>query len=475
MKQLPILCAVLAAAPAASAAGRDAPPAVEARIVWRTSAEHAGKSSPRTADFNADGVDDVVVGTGFEERWGEVVALDGRTGGILWRRRVADEVLTTSPALDVDGDGIRDVLATGRRALRDVFALSGRDGRTLWRLGEANPQATFPQTNFSTLLVADDRDGDGARELLIVQSGGNDELRLAARLYRVRPRDGKLLATAVTPDGRECYSIPLFDRRSGSEPRLWLGTGGETLSGSLFRLSWPALETRWRVRAIGGGFIGSPVLADLDADGAEEILATAMNGAVYRIDADSGEIVWRWRERPWWTYVTPAPGSFNDAPGLDVVAGFNRGRWPRRDAAKLVWLDGATGRVISERTFEERSRWTASSPLVLDLDGDERDETLIVLSNPVPDAEAPDESHRLLLFGSGAARVVLLDLEFPGYSIATPVLADLDGNGKLDLVHATHYEVLRIELSVTGPAPDSPPVVRWGELRGPEGTGILSR
>jgi outer membrane protein assembly factor BamB len=470
------LAAAAACAVAYTASAGDVPYSVTHEVVWQTELEYAGKCSPRGADLNGDGLTDVVVGAGQEDQWGSVAALDGGTGELLWSRRMPDEVLVTAPLLDVNRDGAADVFIGGRKKLHDVYALSGRDGSTIWRLTEANPSASFPEVNFINLLLVEDRDGDGLRDLLVVQSGGVDAVRPAARFYWVRSADGTLLATRRAPDGKESYCIPLFEARDGGAHRVYFGTGGESLSGSLFGAEYAGLQERWRIRSLGGGFVGSPVLADLDGDGRDEILASAMNGAVYRIDADGGEIAWRWRDQPYWTYVTPAAGAFNAEPTLDVVTGFNHGIWPLRDRSRLVWLDGATGRLIGERTFGEKGRKTASSPLVLDADGDGRDETLIVLSNPVPDATVTDETHNLLLFDGGDARDVAFSLQLDGYSIATPRLADLDGDGKLDVVHASHHGVMRLELIVTGPdGAARVPRVAWGELRGPLGEGIYRR
>ncbi len=463
------------ATPIQGEAGRPAY-AVLAEVRWRIPVAHAGKSSPRGADLNADGVDDVVLGAGVEDHWGEVVALDGRTGRVLWNRRVGDEVLSATPFLDVDGDRIADVFVGGRSRLREVLALSGKDGTTLWRLLAANPDSSFPPTNFVNLSLIDDRNGDGLADLLVVQSGGKDTRRLAARFYRVGSADGTLLASGVAPDGNESYSLPLFEGRSGEPPRLYVGTGGETLSGNLLKLSFPALEEEWRVRAIGGGFIGSPVLADLDGDGKDDIIAAGMNGSVYRVDADAGSVRWRSWKRPAWTYVSPAAGRFDDRAPLDVVVSFNRGVFPKSEGVLLQWLDGAAGRVITERSVDERFPFTAGSPLVVDLDRDGRDETVFVFGNEFLDSLAPDSSHRLLVFDGGAERSEVLSVDFAGYSIATPRIADLDGNGKLDVVHASSHEVVRIELTITGASPPGQqPQIRWGEFRGPNGAGIDRR
>jgi len=183
-------------------------------------------------------------------------------------------------------------------------------------------------------------------------------------------------------------------------------------------------------------------------------------------------VVWRFWERPYWTYASPVVGEFDGKPPLDVVAALNRGTFPGRTGSRVVWLAGDSGRLIAERVFEGPSRSISSSPLVLDLDGDGRDETLLVLSNPLSDARVAGESHRLVLLDGGSERTEILGLELPGPSIATPRLADLDGDGRLDIVHDTHHEVLRLSLTLEGSAAGLPPHVRCGELRGPNGSGV---
>jgi outer membrane protein assembly factor BamB len=347
--------------------------------------------------------------------------------------------------------------------------LSGRTGKTLWRLDEANPTVSFPPINFVNLLLVDDRNGDGLRDLLVVQGGGKDTRRLAARLHWVSSRDGSLLESRVVPDGNESYSLPLFQERPGERARFYVGTGGETLSGNLIRLRLPSFEEEWRVHAVAGGFVGSPAVVDLDGDGADEIIATDMDGAVYRIDAEAGRVGWRWRDRPRWTYASPAAGTFGADATLDVVATVNRGVFPESAGVEVLWLDGGSGRVLGTRSFEETTTlFTASSPLVLDVDEDGRDEVLLVLSSDFLDPTMPGNGHRLLILDGGDEHRTLYEMKLDGDSIATPRLADLDRNGKLDIVHAWRHGVLRLELNVSGK-------VRWGEMRGPNGAGIYAR
>jgi outer membrane protein assembly factor BamB len=396
-----VLAAATAWTPSARAGAETPAPVVRAEVVWRIPLPEAGRSSPRALDADRDGTEDVVLGRGLEDHWGEVLALDGRTGRTLWSRRVADEVLSATPLEDVNGDGVPDVFAGGRTRLRGVLALSGKDGSLLWSLVDANPGAAFLPVNFGGASLLDDRDGDGVRDLLVVQSGGKDSRRNAARYHVVSARSGKLLATHVARDGKESYAVPLYRERAGGAGELWIGTGGETLSGNLLKLRYPSFEEVWRVPALGGGFIGSATLVDLDEDGAEEIVDTAMAGGVYRIDAASGRVAWTHREQPWWTYVSPAVGAFgrDGAPG--IVAAFNRGVWPRSAAADVVWLDAATGAVLARRSFGDPTRFVGASPLVVDLDLDGLDETLLVLSDEFLDPVRPGLRNRLVVFGRG--------------------------------------------------------------------------
>ena len=86
-------------------------------------------------------------------------------------------------------------------------------------------------------------------------------------------------------------NLPGPSRRSG----IWMRR-----SGNLLKLSLPSFEEEWRLRATGGGFIGSPLLVDLDRDGRDDVVASAMNGALYRLDADDGSVAWQRRIRPAW-------------------------------------------------------------------------------------------------------------------------------------------------------------------------------
>lgn len=457
---------------------------VRARVVWSVPLLDSTTSSPRLVDLNGDGVLDVVVGSGKEEHFGRLTALDGKTGQLLWMREVADEVVSTTPLVDVNRDGTPDVFLGGRKQVRNVLALNGKDGETLWGLREANPDEDFPLLGFITVFPLDDQDGDDLTDLLVIQSGGQDDLRIPAHYYIVSAATGAILRKHLLPDARESYAVPILHREQ-EESYLFVGSGGETLPGQILKLKLATLEEVWGAppepplqqadggaTAVGKGFVASPLLTDMDGNGRLEIIAVAMDGRTYRIDADTGRVAWTSGDKAFEAYASPAVGEFDGGGGLDVVAILNRGEYPKYDATKVVWLNGETGAVIHQKTLDPKDFcYSAASPLVLDLNHDGLDEILVNL------AENSSRFHNgLFIFDGGPRKKTVLSMKSDGLSGSTPSLADVDGNGKLDLIHVCFGACRRIELTVKDNTREGSvekyPSVKWGQYRGPHGAGV---
>jgi hypothetical protein len=435
--------------------------------LWSVGLTGCGISSPRVLHVDDDGVLDIVLGLGVEARWGAMVALSGADGDVLWRREVSDEVYSTPCLVHVDDDGVLDVVFGRRRLMGGLLAVSGRTGDKLWGIRGANPGFALPEMHFNTSVPVPDLDGDGKDDLLALQGGGDDQNRRSALMYLISAATGKVLETVETPDGKESFFVPCVERVPG-EPESWrvlLGTGGETLPGNLFSLSFPELEVRWEHPSGKKGFVAGGLLHDFDGNGRRDALVSGFNGTTWRLDGDTGEIVWVSQHRKTETYVTPTVGRFDDRDDvLDFVAGYSEGRWPMyRTRTILQWMDGATGEVIAQH---DRGVQTSSSPIVFDMDGDGFDEVLLVNNLSFGTNKAKDNC-QLDLFGGGEGKPLLMSRRFEGYSAATPWLGDLDDDGVLDLVFVNINAVRRIEL---GPVPAER--VRWGEYRGADQRGV---
>lgn len=232
----------------------------------------------------------------------------------------------SSPVLvDVDRDGVLDIVqAGGDGALRALDGTTGRDlpGFPVFTEPlEVHPSPAYASGEVPVLrepiiaaLAADDLDGDGRSEIVAAGSEG--------RLY-------------VFDD----HGVPRAGFPVTTDPRL----------------SDPA--QRDPLNDTDPGLAAAPTLADLDADGSLEILASALDGHLYAWRADGAPL-----------------------PGFPVRLA---------DPAR-VSVDPASGKAEPLAGFDvrERAAKSLSSPAVGDLDGDGTPE-IVVATNEEYGREGP--------------------------------------------------------------------------------------
>src|SRR5680860_408087 len=93
----------------------------KSELMWKKDFYQIGsQSSPRAIDLNKDGVLDIVMGGAKAENRPNdqgVMALDGKTGELLWKQKARDQVFGSATFYDITEDGIPDVFITGRSSM----------------------------------------------------------------------------------------------------------------------------------------------------------------------------------------------------------------------------------------------------------------------------------------------------------------------------------------------------------------------
>ncbi|HEY5916979.1 MAG TPA: hypothetical protein VIU13_06235, partial [Chryseolinea sp.] len=134
---------------------------------WSVKFEGMGLfSSPRVADFNGDGVGDIVLGAGREEFKPcdtAVFAINGVDGTLLWRLANVDHVFGSAALKDLNGDGVQDVVIGGRSA--SLFALNGKNGDVIWKFDKT--KGGIKWFNFYNAQFIKDQDRDGIEDILV--------------------------------------------------------------------------------------------------------------------------------------------------------------------------------------------------------------------------------------------------------------------------------------------------------------------
>lgn len=144
------------------------------------------ETAVRPNDVNNDGVDDLMVGfstgvdgynapkiscdlyfNGTYPCYGGLLALDGKTGQEIWRHYTMHEIYGVNCNGDLDTDGVRDCLISGRAGVFE--AVSGKTGSLIWEFGPQESRDT--NMNLYTAQFIRDLNADGVMEVLVTHGG----------------------------------------------------------------------------------------------------------------------------------------------------------------------------------------------------------------------------------------------------------------------------------------------------------------
>ncbi|HMI66461.1 MAG TPA: FG-GAP-like repeat-containing protein [Cyclobacteriaceae bacterium] len=474
----------------------------KSRIVWDRDFPVIGsQSSPRAADLNGDGVLDIVIGAGkneFQPSVQGVLAIDGKTGEVLWQKSATDQVYGSATFCDVTGDQVPEVFIGGRSP--HFWALNGKTGTVVWEFEHEkykdNAVMKYARFNFNNSVLIPDQNGDGISDILTV-NGGNataaphtEKDRFPGVLILFDAKTGAILKADTMPDGKESYMAPVCFAKPGSRDlTIIYGTGGETIDGHLYRITVADFiadglrSSQIIASEIGHGFIAPPVLADLTGDGTPEVIAISHGSQVVALDGNDFHLIWQRTIPNTESSNSFAVGNFTGDAVPDFFTFVSKGKWPNSTGSLQVLLDGKDGHIA----FADSIGCTGfSSPVVYDLDDDGIDEAIISVneydcqvgySGKVP----PRMQNRLIAFQFRRGEMIAID-QLAGFKniFSTPWIGDMDDDGYLDIVHCQYYNSTAGELlmflgmkvkRIATPIRMSKPVI-WGAYRGSAGDGL---
>jgi outer membrane protein assembly factor BamB len=464
-----------------------------------TFAKLGTSSSPKAADLNGDGIKDIIIGAGdkeFVKTDRGVIALDGENGNLLWKVPARNQVVGSPMLMDVSGDGVPEVFIGGRSAL--LFCINGKTGDVIWEyLADNDSLDIYNDTtvlNFYNVQFIPDVSKDNKPEILAAYGGfikakPDEHDRPTGYLLVIDPVDGKVLRKAVMPDLRETYLSPVVcDFFGKGELEVIFGSGGETVQGSLYRISLSDVLAEDLSKATrlfessSKGFIAPPVITDITNDKIPDIIINSVNGHLLAFDGKTNEKLWDASlTSEYEIYTMPCPGYFSgndDVP--DFFTSFGKGVWPEINLAINVLVDGRSGKIVYQDTS---GTFQYGSPVAIDLTRDGKPDVIFPVNSKMKsDATSGAFSYlqnEMQVYDLTSLRKSRIGPARLGTNLgSTPLLDDLDNDGMLDIIYCYSHDgtdsfsfkemkMERIEVDVS--AED----LSWSNYMGNDGSALF--
>ncbi len=410
-------------------------------------------SSPRIADLNNDNVGDIILGAGrreFQACDSAVIALDGKTGKMLWKVSAKDQIFGSAALKDITNDGIADVFINGRSS--ELIAVNGKTGDVIWRFEKPLNQIN-EWFNFYNPQFIPDQNDDGQDDILISNGGDvlaepHDPNRPPGHLVIINSKNGEVISRAKTPDHGEIYmSVSVLPNMPSTIKNVIFGTGGETIGGHLYITSISEIKSGDLSNSIllasseNKGFVGPGVWVDINGDSIHDIVANAVDGRILAFDGRTYNPIWSVVVPNTEAYSSIAVGRFTNDTIPDFFVSYAQGVWPGLEWSKQIMVNGSNGKVEFEDTL---GFYQLSTPIVADLNGDGKDEALLPMNYQVTNEYQMKFFHNNIMAIEFTEKVVAeLDLQNEGNNLSsTPWIGDIDNNGYLDLiyVHGTNVK-----------------------------------
>ncbi len=403
--------------------------------LWTTAWGHSASTSPEhgdtrmwapavVADLDGDGDAEIAVGSDADGSLGANVAVYDHTGELLpgWPVNFGEsEEVRSIAAADVDGNGVAEILVnhTGPGPVTAVYDLNGSMHAGWPQVAPScNPAGTdqcFDFGGYNQNIGAADFDGDGNMDVVSTYD---------AIGFGIFHGDGTPFPTDPSFTDDVITAVEAYHDLALSQQGWGDGDRSE------FSYS-------------------PPVIADVDADGDLEIVLAGDHEHSQSTE-NQGVTVWvlnhdMTRPAGWDppkdigeplqygdlghniipTQPSPSVADIDAEPGLEILV-------PAYDGKLHAFR--SNGEPYWTYTFSPTAApyLGATEPLIVDLNGDGGPEILFTTYSSGPKSE-PDTTAHLIILDGGGNQLHKVELLYRG-SMGSPSVADLDGDGQLELV-----------------------------------------
>jgi outer membrane protein assembly factor BamB len=262
-------------------------------------------------------------------------------GSSRWAYQTGGSVYSTPAVGDINGDGKLEVVFSSLDGW--LYAVSAENGSLVWKFNMGKASQAAP--------LIYDVNSDGKNEVVFNLGYPSTIYELRPYVYALRGDNGVVLWT-ISIDGNVFSAPSAADVDNDGEVEVVFGS----VNGKVYVVRGENGEIKWS-RKVGRIYSTVPI-ADLDNDGQLDLVVCTWDNGIHALRASDGEPLW-WVSSISYVQTDPAVGDIDGDGVLEVVVPSRPG-WVyclRGEDGSLMWSFEANNEMLS-------------SPILADVNGD---------------------------------------------------------------------------------------------------------
>ncbi len=299
--------------------------------------------STAAVDKKSDGTKVIVFGTDN----GKLYAINQNGTALTGFPVLLNTPIKSSPVIsDIDGDGAKEIIVYAGNGRLYVYNMQGfiKPG---FPVKLQNTVDAFGNLLIVPSPAVGDVDGDGSKEIIIGTSDSTVNV--------VKTNGTQLAGFPVKLDGM-IYSSPVISKLNSTSYKIIAASG----SGTLYVINTNG--TAYAMSKLADGFISSPVVADIDADGTREIIIASTDGRIFNVNGtESLPVNWEFK----------SVSEINSSPVVADVNGdgYQEVTYGAMNGAVYVLDKSGNMDAAATMLFSQYKSWIVSSSAIGDIDG----------------------------------------------------------------------------------------------------------